>query len=490
MNSSQTVGTILCCLCGASIVSNPANMCANCLRSQVDITEGISKQVTCFWCKGCGRYLNPPNFWLHAELESNELLAYCLKRMKGLNKVKLIDASWVWTEPHSKRLKVKLTIQKEAFRGTILQQTFIVEFIVQNFFCPDCHRIEAKDTWDSVAQVRQHVDHMRTFLWLEQMILKYKANTHCVKIKEHPEGLDFYFSVQNHCTKFIGFLESILPVRWAIAKQLQSHDQKSNVFRYTYSYSIEIPTICKDTLVCFPLKLARQLGGISPLMLCWKVSNVLHFIDPFTLREIALGGEYWNYGFGHCCDRSHLQEFVVLDIEPLGEKRGKVSLAEVVVARASDLGKNNVTFNTVTHLGNILQHGDSVAGYDLSTVIVNDVNLEALKDKNIRSEIILVRKLYPNRRKKNRKRHWALQKLDVEETPNQKQHNKSSKMQDEEEFMRELEEDPEMRSQIDLFKVPNVAPPQDDMNDDDDVEPDFPEVQIGELLDAITDLRL
>eukprot|EP01126_Amoeba_proteus_P049038 TRINITY_DN5707_c0_g1_i12.p1 TRINITY_DN5707_c0_g1~~TRINITY_DN5707_c0_g1_i12.p1 ORF type:complete len:332 (+),score=78.43 TRINITY_DN5707_c0_g1_i12:725-1720(+) len=331
---------------------------------------------------------------------------------------------------------------------------------------------------------------MRTFLWLEQMILKYKANTHCVKIKEHPEGLDFYFSVQNHCTKFIGFLESILPVRWAIAKQLQSHDQKSNVFRYTYSYSIEIPTICKDTLVCFPLKLARQLGGISPLMLCWKVSNVLHFIDPFTLREIALGGEYWNYGFGHCCDRSHLQEFVVLDIEPLGEKRGKVSLAEVVVARASDLGKNNVTFNTVTHLGNILQHGDSVAGYDLSTVIVNDVNLEALKDKNIRSEIILVRKLYPNRRKKNRKRHWALQKLDVEETPNQKQHNKSSKMQDEEEFMRELEEDPEMRSQIDLFKVPNVAPPQDDMNDDDDVEPDFPEVQIGELLDAITDLRL
>ena len=30
-----------------------------------------------------------------------------------LLKVRLVDASFVWTEPHSKRLKVKLTIQKE-----------------------------------------------------------------------------------------------------------------------------------------------------------------------------------------------------------------------------------------------------------------------------------------------------------------------------------------------------------------------------------------
>ena len=35
----------LCCLCGTSIQSNPSNMCVNCLRSQVDITEGIQKQV-------------------------------------------------------------------------------------------------------------------------------------------------------------------------------------------------------------------------------------------------------------------------------------------------------------------------------------------------------------------------------------------------------------------------------------------------------------
>src|SRR5690349_18724955 len=35
----------LCCLCGTNILPNPSNMCVNCIRSQVDITEGIQKQV-------------------------------------------------------------------------------------------------------------------------------------------------------------------------------------------------------------------------------------------------------------------------------------------------------------------------------------------------------------------------------------------------------------------------------------------------------------
>jgi nonsense-mediated mRNA decay protein 3 len=47
------------------------------------------------------------------ELESKELLSYCLRRVRGMNKVRLVDASFVWTEPHSRRLKLKLTVQKE-----------------------------------------------------------------------------------------------------------------------------------------------------------------------------------------------------------------------------------------------------------------------------------------------------------------------------------------------------------------------------------------
>uniref|UniRef100_A0A914S8T1 60S ribosomal export protein NMD3 n=1 Tax=Parascaris equorum TaxID=6256 RepID=A0A914S8T1_PAREQ len=47
-------------------------------------------------------------------------------------RVRLTDASFIWTEPHSKRIKVKLTIQKEIMSGAVLQQTFVVEFIIQN----------------------------------------------------------------------------------------------------------------------------------------------------------------------------------------------------------------------------------------------------------------------------------------------------------------------------------------------------------------------
>lgn len=78
----------LCCLCGVQTPPNPSNMCINCIKSQVDITEGIQKQVSVLWCKECNRYLQPPKHWMRAELESKELLTFCIKRTKGLQKVR------------------------------------------------------------------------------------------------------------------------------------------------------------------------------------------------------------------------------------------------------------------------------------------------------------------------------------------------------------------------------------------------------------------
>lgn len=103
----------LCCTCGIPIPSNPSNMCLPCIKEQVDLTEGITKQLTIHYCSGCEQYLQPPNIWIRAGLETKELMALILKRMKGLNKVKLVDAAFTWTEPHSKRIRLKLTIQKE-----------------------------------------------------------------------------------------------------------------------------------------------------------------------------------------------------------------------------------------------------------------------------------------------------------------------------------------------------------------------------------------
>ena len=60
-------------------------------------------------------------------------MALCLKRLKsGLSGVRLVDASFLWTEPHSKRVRVKLVVQGEVAEGAgaVMQQAVNVEFVV------------------------------------------------------------------------------------------------------------------------------------------------------------------------------------------------------------------------------------------------------------------------------------------------------------------------------------------------------------------------
>jgi len=79
--------------------------------SKIDNAQNISASVS--FCRNCERFLSPPQSWTLAKPESSELLAICLKKLKGLNKVRLTEAHFIWTEPHSKRLRVSMTIQKE-----------------------------------------------------------------------------------------------------------------------------------------------------------------------------------------------------------------------------------------------------------------------------------------------------------------------------------------------------------------------------------------
>jgi nonsense-mediated mRNA decay protein 3 len=116
------------------------------------------------------------------------------------------------------------------YSASLILKDFVIEYVVTNLFCDSCHKVEAKETWVAVCQVRQHVNHKRTFLWLEQMILKHKAHSHCIsyvlhlfvycysyffRIKEQPDGLDFFFGLQNQCVKFLTFIQTILPIRYA-----------------------------------------------------------------------------------------------------------------------------------------------------------------------------------------------------------------------------------------------------------------------------------
>jgi nonsense-mediated mRNA decay protein 3 len=105
------------------------HLMAPCLSSQVDMTEGLQRSVRILYCPECGRYLQPPQSWLKAELESKELLTFCVKRLKNINKVKLVDAEFIWMKPHSKWIKVKLKIKKEVLNGAVLEQVHIVKTV-------------------------------------------------------------------------------------------------------------------------------------------------------------------------------------------------------------------------------------------------------------------------------------------------------------------------------------------------------------------------
>ncbi|KAJ6544043.1 NMD3-domain-containing protein [Mycena capillaripes] len=549
---------ILCADCGTPITPNSANLCVACLRNTVDITEGIPKQASVSFCRNCERFLSPPQTWTLARPESPELLSICLRKLKGLNKVRLTEAHFIWTEPHSKRLRVSMTIQKEVLTNTILEQTFELEYLVQHGQCPDCAKLAAKNTWKALVQVRQKVPHKRTFLFLEQLILKHGAQKDTIAVKEVKDGLDFFYSQRSHAIKMVEFLSSVVPVRSKSSEQLLSSDTHTNTANYKFTYSVEITPICKDDLVCIPPKVARQMSNINQLAVCVRVGNSLQLLDPTSLQSADISSaSYWRTPFESLATVSDLVEFTVLDVEPDGRTRGKYVLADAQVALAGAFRAHNPDdddamdyeggggraaqiYHTRTHLGAILQPGDTALGYHLTNANFNSADYAALPGERL-PDIVLVKKTYPNRRKKSKARNWRLRSIGKEageegETGGGRGvvgrmggRDQKKVEEDYEMFLRELEEDPEMRGAVNLYKAPTAdarmgpppgegrtgggkgnrrkaqfamdvdvveeAPPErvvdvPDVEDEEAEEADFPEVGLDELLENFDELTL
>ena len=78
----------------------------------------------------------------------------------------------------------------------------------------------------------------------------------------------------------------------------------------------ELAPVCRDDLVLLPKKLAKDLGGIGPLVLVYKISKFIHIIDVTTLRTFEVDpAVYWKSPFRAILSRERLTEFVVIDIE-------------------------------------------------------------------------------------------------------------------------------------------------------------------------------
>lgn len=91
---------------------------------------------------------------------------------------------------------------------------------------------------------------------------------------------------------------------------------KNNVFNYKYTISADIAPICKDDLVLLPKALSKELGGIGPLVLVYKISTFVNIVDVLTMQTYEIDQvTYWKYAFTALCGRDRLKEFIVINIE-------------------------------------------------------------------------------------------------------------------------------------------------------------------------------
>jgi len=252
--------------------------------------------------------------------------------------------------------------------------------------------------------------------------------------------------------------------------------------------------VCKDDLVALPIKLAKQIGNISPLLLCTRIGTSINLLDPNTLQTAELSSKvYWRAPFTSLAEAKDLVEFIVLDVEPTGQRKGKWFLSEVTVARASDLGVNGNNYFIRTHLGNFLHPGDSVMGYMLTGTNFNNDEFNDIETSNAYGstipDVVLVRKHYPNRRK-NHRRSWKLKRMTKDEgellkTDQERLEN------DFEMFLRDVEEDDELRATLALYKNTKkhdaMSVADTDMSGS---EGDGPRINVDDLLEDLEDLDI
>ncbi|KAL3922172.1 MAG: hypothetical protein SGILL_002345 [Bacillariaceae sp.] len=355
-------------------------------------------------CRQCRRFARTETTYEYCEPESPQLLSICLKHIPALtkkghsaNKLHITDSSFIWQEPHSMRLKIAVTVRTEVEHVTIQQRVPVV-FHIQWKMCTNCNREYTNKTWHALVQLRQKRESgapRKGLATLEMALGRNKdIRKKVLKIDASRQGLDFYFLSLSAAQQFAQFLQRLAPMRIKTSSKLVSTDVKSNTANMKHTLTCDMVPLCRDDLVLVHKESRSKLGG--RLALVSKVASVVHLIDASPKRNAVLdhmevtaeayhrsGGAERGYTVLQTSER--MIRFVVLDVElcndddnnhheasedgPLyqGPSNGtdKFALADVQLARESDLGNNDEVLSCVTHLGNLLQPGDVVWGYDL-----------------------------------------------------------------------------------------------------------------------------
>jgi len=189
-----------------------------------------------------------------------------------------------------------------------------------------------------------------------------------------------------------------------------------------------------------------------------------------------------------------------MDIEPVGKTSGRFMLAEATVARSSDLGANDRTYFTRTHLGTLLHPGDTVMGYHLSGTNFNNPNFEALESNDRYAshipDVVLVKKSYQRTRRSHKGRNWRLKRMSKEEAVVLPKKQDQEKMdRDYERFLQDVEEDQDLRGTIALYKQKMEQQRAADALETQSMAEteeggDAPQIDVGELLDDFEELGI
>lgn len=423
---SNAVNKIPCCLCGAMILPNAANQCPSCLAQNFDLksmVQGnkVGDPIIVHQCRQCRKFntRSDGDHYQYCEPESPQLLTICLKHVPILNKkghsnqtynkIHIVDTSWIWTEPHSMRLKLRLTVRTDIGEVTIQQRVPVV-FMIKWKMCNNCDRQYTNRTWQALVQLRQKRENgsSRKGLAALEMALGKPSNRDLrktvLKIDSSRHGLDFYFLSLPQAQHFAHFLSRLAPLKIKTSSKLVSTDVKSNTANIKYTLTCDVVPLCRDDLVLVQKESRSLLGG--RLALVTKVASVVHMIDASPKRSssnhidaisITADAYHKNGGGGGTASANdkgcysilqtaeRLVPFVVLDVELCGEDENhaygessngllyegpssgveKFALADVQLARESDMGANDEILSCVTHLGHLIQPGDVVLGYDL-----------------------------------------------------------------------------------------------------------------------------
>eukprot|EP00283_Hemiselmis_rufescens_P017399 CAMPEP_0173447418 /NCGR_PEP_ID=MMETSP1357-20121228/38622_1 /TAXON_ID=77926 /ORGANISM="Hemiselmis rufescens, Strain PCC563" /LENGTH=268 /DNA_ID=CAMNT_0014413809 /DNA_START=156 /DNA_END=959 /DNA_ORIENTATION=- len=263
----------------------------------------------------------------------------------------------------------------------------------------------AQIDWSCVVQVRQKVDHKRTFYLLEQLILKHKAHTHTVQVKEVPDGVDFFFLRARFAQRFAQFVLGQVPSRLSsTSEKVYSVDLNNNKANAKSATAIEIVPLCKDDVLCLRRRSYASLGSVGPVVLCTGITHNVKLIDPVTMQQADLRPDAFFKDRVVPLMRAHqVTSYTVIDTEPTGlsSQGGEYDQAELTLARNADLGVNDDMFTCLTHLGRHIHPGDTVLGYDLANANFGSTHEGEMEQewKRLRlPDVMVIKKQLPEKR--------------------------------------------------------------------------------------------